>query len=73
MLKDLLKKELRQFWLSPETSGVAETLSCGQATTPRARMNGADGPTRTSALRDGATFWPSPRDVLTTARAASGM
>ena len=73
MLEYLLKKELRQLWLNPETSGVAETLSCGQATTSRARRNGADGPTRTSALQNGATFWPSPKDVLTTARAASGM
>ena len=72
MLKDLVKKELRQLWLGPETSGAAETPAYSQTPDWQARMNGADDRTA-SGQGNGPSFWPNPRDVLAAARAASGM
>ena len=67
MLKDLLKKELRQLWLGPRTLGAAEPTPAWQA-----RMGGADDNTA-SGKGNGSSTWPTLRDVLATARAASGM
>jgi hypothetical protein len=71
MLKHLLKKHLRQLLLATETSGTAETP--WQAPTSRPRMNGPDVPETVSDPGNGYSFWVSPREVLTIARAVSGM
>ena len=42
MLKDLLKKELRQLWLRPKPSSAAEPPAYGQTQAWQARMNGAE-------------------------------
>ena len=69
MFRDLLKKERLQLWLAPEIPGAAE--ASWQAATSGART---DEPATMSALRENvSSTWPNPRDVLTTARVASGM
>ena len=73
MLKDLLKNELRQLWLGPARASAAETSSYWEEPASRARMDGGDVRATASALGNGTSFRPSPRDVLTAARAASGM
>jgi hypothetical protein len=72
MLKDLLKKELRQLWFATETLSAADTPWYTQAPASQPRMNGADDRSA-SVLGNGPSFWPSSRDILATARAASGM
>ena len=73
MLKDLLKKELRQLWLGAETLSAAETPSYGQVAAWRERSNGVEDRRATAGWGDGPAFWPGPREVLAVARAASGM
>ena len=73
MLKDLLKKELRQLWLGAETLSAAETPSYGQVPAWRERLNGVEDRGATADWWDNPSFWPGPRDVLAVARAASGM
>jgi hypothetical protein len=70
MLKELLKKELRQLWAGTRTSGAVETRTEVEAWD--GRMNGAFDPTA-FGHRDGRSLGPYPRDVLATARVASGM
>ena len=75
MLKDLLKKELRQLWLASETLCATEIPTYGQALELRARTTdrGSVDHNRTSDMGEHRPFWPTSHDVLTTARAASGL
>ena len=73
MLKDLLRKELRQLWLGPQPSSAAEPPAYGQTQAWQARVNGADDHHMASGQGKGHSFWANPCDVLATARAASGM
>jgi hypothetical protein len=72
MLKDLLKKELRQLWLGPKTLGASEPPAYGQTPAWQVRKGRADDNTA-SGKGNGSSTWPTSRDVLATARAASGM
>ena len=71
MLKDLLKKELRQFCLGPVTSAALETPAHGQSVVWEGNENGADGRTAPLQGTGGRSF--DPHNVLATARAALGM
>ena len=51
MLKDLLRKELRQLWLGPQPSSAAEPPAYGQTQAWQARMNGADDHSMASGQR----------------------
>jgi hypothetical protein len=73
MLQDLLKKQRRQLWLSREAEWVAAILTYRQAPTTRAPMANVGDLTTISTPEDIATFQPRVLEVLTTARAASGM
>ena len=72
MLEDLLNKERRQLWLSRKIERAPEALAHRQAQGSGALMtNGAD---RThSTPEDITSFQSSVLEVLTAARAASGM
>jgi hypothetical protein len=70
MLKDLIKKELRQLGLGPKPS---ETHAYGQTQAWQARINGADDHHMASGQGKGHSMSANPCDVLATARAASGM
>ena len=75
MLKDVLKKELRQVWLASETLCATELPTFGQAMELRAKTTGRGGvdQNRTSDMSERHPFWPAAHDVLTTARMASGL
>jgi hypothetical protein len=73
MLKDLLKKKFRQLWLAAETWSATETPSCWQVQEWRERMNGRADKRAKVTLENSPSFWLASRNVLTTARAASGM
>ena len=70
MLKDLLKKELRQFCLGPKTSGALECPAYDQTLVWEGHVNGAD---RRTAPHQGTGRSFDPHNVLATARAALGM
>lgn len=72
MFKDLLTKERQQLWLDPKRAVATETPAYGQTSAWQARTNIADD-RRASSLGNGSSFWPTSRDILATARAASGM
>jgi hypothetical protein len=71
MLEDLLEKEFRHLWLGAETPASDSTPSYGQAL-PSRPTDGADD-LSASILRNRRYIWSSSRDVLATARTASGM
>ena len=75
MLKDVLKKELRQVWLASETLCATELPTFGQAMELRAKTTGRGGvdQKRTSDTGECHPFWPAAHDVLKTARMASGL
>jgi hypothetical protein len=76
MLKDLLKKELRKLRLASATLRANEIPTYGEALELRARTSGggsADHNRTTSNLGEHLPFWPASHDVLTAARAASGL
>jgi hypothetical protein len=66
MFKDLLTKQRQQLWLDPKKPAPTETPAW------QARTNAADD-RWASGLGNGPFFWPTSRDVLATARTASGM
>ena len=71
MLQDLLKKQRRQLWLSRELAWVAAILTHRQVPETQAPMTNVG--TTISTPEDTATFRRRVLEVLTTARAASGM
>jgi len=73
MLQDLLKKQRRQLWLFREAQLLAAILTRRQAPATRAPMTNGDDRTTISTPEDIATAQPRVLEVLTTARAASGM
>jgi hypothetical protein len=73
MLQDLLKKQRRQLWLSREAEWVAAILTHRQSGATRARMNNAGDRATDSTPENISTSRPRVFEVLTTARAASGM
>ena len=72
MFKNLFKKELKQLWLGPKTTGAVETPAYGQTVARQPRLNGAEDHAA-SGQGNGNSLERDPRDVLATARAASGM
>ena len=71
MLQDLLKKQ-RQLWLSREAEWVAAILTHRQAPATRAPMTNVGDPTTISTPQN-LSIRPRVLEVLTTAKAASGM
>jgi hypothetical protein len=72
MLQDLLKKQRRQLWLSREAEWIAAILTHRQAPATQAPMTNVGDPT-TISTPENLSIRPRVLEVLTTARAASGM